>query len=78
MQRVNGATAKGGGGGVSLQTGDPCEFYGDGWWGRRDGAGEENLLYGFDRNSHHGIIMEVRSLRVMKTICRVKTHMHKY
>lgn len=39
---------------------------------------KENLLYGFDRNSHHGIIMEVRSLRVMKTICRVKTHMHKY
>lgn len=75
MQRVNDATAKAG---FSLQTGDPFEFYGEGWWGRRDWAGEENLLYGFDRNSHHGIIMEVRSLRVMKTICRVKIHMHKY
>lgn len=75
LQRVNGASA---GFFFLLTNRDPCEFYGEGWWGRRDGAGEENLLYGFDRNSHHGIIMEVRSLRVMKTICRVKTHTHKY
>lgn len=60
----------------SSQTGTPVSFM-----GRADGGGgtgEENLLYGFDRNSHHGIIMEVRSLRVMKTICRIKTHTHKY
>lgn len=62
----------------SSQTGTPASFLGRAGGGGGTGRGEENLLYGFDRNSHHGIIMEVRSLHVMKTICRVKTHTHKY
>lgn len=56
----------------------PASFMGRAHGGGGTRRGEEKLLYGFDRNSHHGIIMEARSLRVMKTICRVKTHMHKY
>lgn len=56
----------------------PVSFMGRAHGGGGTRRGEENLLYGFDRNSHHGIIMEARSLCVMKTICRVKTHMHKY